>query len=343
MNYNAESTENNPEQWKVIIEKLPVPALVSAGKIETVLLVNHKFEETFGYTIQDMPDVHHWWPLAYPDPAYRRQVAEQWSQNLDRAIAEQRELDPVDVRVTCKDGTVRYVTVYAYSFGKLHIVLFSDITRIEDARRSLEKALEEKEELMRELNHRVKNNLMIISSLISLKTDHPDTGSALRDISRQIDAIRIVHEKLYKSNEVSSIHLRDYFQDLLKSVFGTFAGRNVTIENLVEDVTVPANLAVSLGLVVNEAATNAIKHGFCDEQEAVFTLTLQKAGIGPAYSLTLENNGNPFTEKITKPGQGGFGMQLMDSLVQQMSGKLEISRTPALKLCITFRTPIKAI
>lgn len=324
------------EEWQVIIGKLPIAALVSEGRIEKVILINRKFTETFGYTIEDMPDVHHWWPLAYPDQAYRRRIADQWNRNLERAIAEKRELDPMEVTVTCRDKSVRHVVVQAYSFGERHMVLFTDQTRIEESRRALERALREKEQLMREMNHRVKNNLHIISSLISLKDEDPGCSGTLGDISRQIDAIRIVHEKLYQSGDTSSINLKEYLQDLLDSVFSIFAGGGVRVENRVPEIRIPSHIAVSIGLVVNEAATNAVKHGFLEGEPALFRAELERVPGRPHRVLYLENSGNPFPDHIRTPEEGGFGLHLMDSLVRHIGGRLELERTPSLRLSVEF-------
>lgn len=130
------------------------------------------------------------------------------------------------------------------------------------AEEELRNALREKVYLLQELNHRVKNNLAIISSLIGLKNSALQNTVDLSDIKSQIDAIQIVHEILYKSNEVRTIEIHNYFQKLLDTIFSSFSSVPVEIINNAERQKLPTKTAISLGLIINELATNAIKYGF---------------------------------------------------------------------------------
>ncbi len=337
MMINNDDPEQEEDQWRVIIEKLPIPMLVSEGRIEKVILINRKFVETFGYDIDEVPDVHHWWPLAYPDESYRQQVADQWNDNLNRAMAEKRELDPMKVYISCRDGSVRYVEVRAYSFGDLQMVLFMDLTEIQNSREAIEKSLREKEQLMNELNHRVKNNLMLVSSLVSLKSRDSQCRQDLMDISRQIDAIRIVHEKLIGRSDVTSICLHDYVQDLLESIFSVFVIRQVDIENSIDsELLVPTKTAVSLGLIVNEAATNAVKHGFREGEAARFMVALESIPGRRMSTLVLENSGSPFPEDAVLTEKGHLGLQLIRTLAEQLDGTMQISNSPHPRLTLSL-------
>ncbi|MFA7382037.1 MAG: PAS domain S-box protein [Desulfurivibrionaceae bacterium] len=119
-----------------LIDASPLAEAVASGPEQKVLLINRKFTELFGYTIDEMPDVAHWWPLAYPDLEYRRKIAGEWAERVDRAIATRGEIQPMVALVTCKDGTRRHIEFRFSSIGDQHLVIFVDLTeriRMEEA------------------------------------------------------------------------------------------------------------------------------------------------------------------------------------------------------------------
>ncbi len=134
------------EQFRRLTQQSPVPIAISnqRGDVE---LVNESFIRTFGYTLNDIPHIDAWFRLAYPDPAYRREVIAKWKQAVDAAIREQRVITPQEYRVTCKNGTVRIVEIFGSLIGNKQQVLFSDVTQ----RKRAEKAVEESMERFRNL------------------------------------------------------------------------------------------------------------------------------------------------------------------------------------------------
>jgi PAS domain S-box-containing protein len=157
------------------------------------------------------------------------------------------------VSTYCYDGEGRFTGM---------IVNERDITDRKMVEEELKKALKEKDFLMREINHRIKNNLMTITSLLRLKCQSLETEVDLSDLEHQIDAIRIIHEKLYQDENVTDIRFPEYVQQLLETVFSSFSGGEVVIENRITDCRFSAKIVAPLGLIVNELATNAIKHAF---------------------------------------------------------------------------------
>jgi two-component sensor histidine kinase len=216
----------------------------------------------------------------------------------------------------------------------LHLEGFiTDITEEMEAKVELEEALRQKEFLMRELNHRVKNNLNMVSSLINLKD--AESRDDLADIRAQINAIRIIHEKLNRTENLSEIRVRPYLEELLDTVFTTFSARTVTVENRVEDTVIKPEVALPLGLITNEAATNAIKHGFREDEEALFTVEFTTLD-DRLYELRLSNSGNPFPEEIDIERAETLGLQLLRTLAQQLDGSVELRKAPSPMFTIRF-------
>ncbi len=138
-----------PEQIKVILERSPVAMLVSAGSEQRVLMVNRKFTELFGYTIDDIPDVEHWWPLAYPDEAYRDEIRREWNTKVEWATANRTDIEPVEAIVTCKNGSRRFIKFHLSPIGDSasNLLTFFDITE----RKRQQEALSDSESRYQEI------------------------------------------------------------------------------------------------------------------------------------------------------------------------------------------------
>jgi len=211
-----------------------------------------------------------------------------------------------------------------------------DITTREETEQRLKKTIEEKDFLMKETNHRIKNNLAMVSSLINLKDASLGESVDLSDLSNQIDAIRIVHEKLFQTENVTKINVREYVEHLLETVL-SFSETPVEIENNVDAVEIHTRKAVSLGLIINEIATNAIKYGFRDDgSPSRFTAEMKKDEAAGQYVLKLSNSGEPFPENIDIEHPETLGLQLITVLVDQLQGSLELQRQPQPVFTIRF-------
>jgi len=213
------------------------------------------------------------------------------------------------------DGSLRSIGAVAHDV--------TDYRRMEE---SLRDAVRSKEALMRELNHRVKNNLSLLASLISLKDS--ETGGDLSDIRHRIQAIGLVHEKLCQYDGGHLVSVRDYLQDLLEAVFSSLTTQDVHIVNEIDDVLTDPDTAVPLGLIVNEVATNAIKHGFRPDEKPCFSVSLTSNPEDAGDTLTLSNTGAAFPEEIDLENAGTLGLQMIVGLTQQIGGTIELDKRP---------------
>lgn len=214
-----------------------------------------------------------------------------------------------------------------------HVVMFEDMTEQKRTERDLRKTVQEKEFLMKEIYHRTKNNLMMVSSLISLKAMALGDEVDLSDLKSQIDAIEGIYEKLSQSEHVTHIDFGDYVGDILASAFAT---RRVKIQSDVSMTEMPMRMAMLLGLIVNELATNAMKHGFSDEADARFSIKLRLLPSESRYELVLANTGRPFPESTSLDNPGTLGLRLVTSLVDQLRGTMTLVRNPSAKFTISF-------
>ena len=150
--------QESEKQIKQLIDASPVAMIVSSGIEEQVEWVNDKFIELFGYTAEDIPDVEHWWPLAYPDETYRASIRAQWEESAKQAIRDKGEIQPMEATVRCKDGSRRYIEFRLSSIGEKHLVTFVDLTE----RKRAEEKLRTSEHKYREIFENVSDALFLL-------------------------------------------------------------------------------------------------------------------------------------------------------------------------------------
>lgn len=160
---NLQESEN---QIKQLIDASPVAMVVSSGRDERVEWMNDKFVELFGYTAEDLPDVEHWWPLAYPDEAYREEIKTQWEAKAERAIRERGQIQPIEAMIQCKDGSRRYVEVRLASIGEKHLVTFVDLTE----RKQVEDELRQNRETTLQFSKRLEELQSVTNDLSKAKS-----------------------------------------------------------------------------------------------------------------------------------------------------------------------------
>jgi len=215
------------------------------------------------------------------------------------------------------------------------ICVGTDITEMKRKEEQLISLNKQKDYLMREINHRVKNNLMMVTSLVHLKNTALGQEVDLSDVIHQIDAIRIVHEKLYRTEALNSINIREYIQDLLSTVF-TLSAKPIQIDIRIADMDLSTKIAVPLGLIVNEIATNAIKHGFDPGIENHFAASLIEDGKAGEFVLVLSNTGPSFPKEVNLAKPKSLGLQLVQTLVKEIGGTMELHREPSPEFIIRF-------
>ena len=225
----------------------------------------------------------------------------------------------------------------------LAVLLFSLVAlyqrnKLAKEKRRSDKLVMEKELLLREIHHRVKNNLEVVSSLLALQSaqiDDPHTKDAMQEGQNRVQSIGIVHQKLYQGANLGAIEMKDYFINLSENILDSFgADERVTIECAMDTLDVDIDTAVPLGLIVNELLTNTLKYAFPENREGkvVIKLHQQKNGL---LQLEVSDNGVGKTE-ITHGT--GFGGQLVSLLTQQLNGTMKEEVANGTKFIFEFKT-----
>ena len=196
----------------------------------------------------------------------------------------------------------------------------------------------ENELLLKEIHHRVKNNLEVVSSLLALQSaqiDDPKTKDAMQEGQNRVQSIGIVHQKLYQGTNLGTIEMKDYFINLSESILDSFgAEKRVQIECAMDQINVDIDTAVPLGLIVNELLTNTLKYAFPEGQQGKVEIKLYKQADG-ALHLEVSDNG------VGKSGQTkgtGFGGQLISLLTQQLNGTMQEEMKEGMRISFAFKT-----
>lgn len=150
----SRALEESSAMFRSLVETLPLAIFVSTGIEQTAGYLNPRFTEMFGYVLEEVPDVAHWWPLAYPDPAYRAEIAREWDRRVADALRTGGAIAPMETDVTCKDGTCKRILWQFYSLGGRNYACGQDLTEIRRGEEALQRSIQEKDALLQELHRR---------------------------------------------------------------------------------------------------------------------------------------------------------------------------------------------
>lgn len=226
----------------------------------------------------------------------------------------------------CVIITIVLVYLFVRILDKQYFELEDLLMKTKDDQVLISNSLREKEVLLAEVQHRVKNNLAVIIALFNFQkdsTESEETKTALNEAKNRVLSIAMVHEQLYKKDNLSQINLKKYISELVREVLRSHPTlTNTLIKESLEDVNLDITRTIPVGLIINEIITNSLKHGFNNAKHAP-EITIQLHTKDNWIHITLNDNGSGFPENIEK-NKNSLGISLMESLTEQIDGKLEL-------------------
>lgn len=215
-----------------------------------------------------------------------------------------------------------------------------DITKRVEMEEEIQKSLQEKEMLLKEIHHRVKNNLMIISSLLNLQSRYMKDKQVLdvfKDSQNRARSMAIIHDRLYHSSHLKRIDIGDYIQTLAGDLFRTYATdpTRIKLNFDIEEVMVDINTMIPLGLIVNELLSNSLKHAFPEEREGHIDIGFHSQDH--SYQLTVSDSGVGFPDDINYQDTKSLGLRLVNILTDQIDGTIKLKREHGTKFIIEFK------
>jgi len=261
-------------------------------------------------------------------------------------------IDWLGVPLKVRDKTIGVMVVQTYTEGvrykeedrdMLMFVSAQVAVAIERKRAeaTLRASLYEKEVLLKEIHHRVKNNMQVISSLLNLQSSHLKDKAAIemfRESQHRIRSMALVHEKLYQSKDLSRIDFSKYIESLIIFLFHSYQVNSdlVRMKTEVGDVLLGINSAIPCGLIINELVMNAVKHAFPGGRKGEIIVSLKPSG-GDRFTLSVSDDGVGFPAGLDFHKTETLGMQLVTMLVDQLDGTISLERKRGTRFEIVFR------
>jgi PAS domain S-box-containing protein len=215
---------------------------------------------------------------------------------------------------------------------------FEDITDRKQTEEQLRTSLKEKEVLLKETHHRVKNNLQVISSLLSLQADAIKDSKDLtlfKESQSRIKSMALIHEQLYRSPSLSAINFEEYVQVLSTELMRSYARDEITLELDIASVQFSLDSAIPCGLIINELLSNALKHAFPEGRKGFVRIQLKSDPEGK-FTLIVRDNGIGLPANIDLQNTSSLGFQLVATLTEQLQGKAVIERNGGTAISISF-------
>jgi len=336
-----ESAKRNEELFLQISDNIPEVIFLVDHETHEILYVNPAVEEIWDRPRESFYQKRSGWIDAiHPDDLERVNVAFQKLQ----IIGELRE----EFRIIRPDGSVRWihdsVVPIRDELGQISrlVGIAEDITERKQADDLLKTSLEEKEVLLKEINHRVKNNLQIISSLLDLQSRDIQDEQALRSLQVSQDRVRamaLVHEKLYQSDDLARIDFGEYIKSSatdLGSSYGLGA-RDIDLKIDVDNILLGVDTAIPCGIIVNELVANSLKHAFPGDRSGKIAISFRE--VDGHYAMIFKDDGVGFPEDLDIKRPASLGLTIVNALTGQLGGTIALSRQGGSKISITF--PVK--
>jgi PAS domain S-box-containing protein len=335
-----EALKESNERYRGIIERI-------SDYIFTVYLENGEMVKTVhnsacvavtGYTAEEFTiDPYLWFRMIVPED--RDRVGENTSRILSNTAA-----DAIEHRIRRKDGVLRWIrntpVLHHDSNGKLvsYDGIIVDITERKLAEEEVQKLLQEKELILKEVHHRMKNNMNTINSLLALQASalkEPRAVKALEDVESRVQSMMILYDKLYQSSSFTDVKIRDYLPSLMNQIIGNFPNYEfIKIESYIDDVVLSTKILEPLGIIINELLTNIMKYAFVGRHEGNIKLTASlKAG---KVEVMIQDDGNGLPESVDFRHPDSFGLMLVKTLTEQLNGTIKIERGNGTKIMIEF-------
>jgi PAS domain S-box-containing protein len=301
--------------------------------------VNPAFERLTGYLSKEIcQKSFNFWSIIHPDDV-------NMIKNREEARKAEKELPSrYEFRILAKNGSIKIVepaTVNIGEKGEAKVMgILRDVTDRIQAEEKMKVSLQEKEVLLREIHHRVKNNMQIISSLLRLQSRTVKDAEVIekfKESQNRIRSMALIHEKLYQTKDLTRINFAQYIRSLTVHLFHTYKVNPNIIKMITEvkDVFLDINKAIPCGLVLNELVSNSLKHAFPNNKKGEICVRLFVSKQKKNRLIVSDNGiGLPSTVDFREPET--LGLQIVNDLVKQIDGTLRLEQTSGTVVHITF-------
>lgn len=250
-----------------------------------------------------------------------------------------------DNRIVAVVGVANKSSDYTDSDVQQLTLLMASVWKIADRKQTEEMiraSLKEKEILLKEIHHRVKNNLQVVTSMLNLQAKYikdPEARIIFDESQQRVETMSLIHEKLYRAKDLSGIDFKEYVDELVKNLLTLNTGKSehIAVKLDIEGVILDVNSAIPCGLIINELVSNALKHAFPDGLKGYIGVRMSRDSAG-RIGLSVSDDGIGFPQGLNFRNTESLGMQLIMALVNQLGGAIELDRSEGTSFKIAFRT-----
>ncbi len=310
-----------------VIKLLPVGvALIDGqGKIKST---NQKFEEIWSgsiyHDVNDLKKYKGWWANTGKQISPEEWASYRALKNKEVSLGEIIKIESFDgSRKTILNSAIPIIKADKVIYA---VIVIEDITQLINIEERLKELITEKEILMKESNHRIKNNLQLITSFMNLQLSNvkdEQTRNILTDSTNRVTSISLLHDYLFKSSKLNVVNVQEYLYKIIDHIKVTLQtdSSKIKVSKDIDNFEINSGLAISLGLVVNEIITNAVKHAFKNQHEKIISLELKQKGDN--ILLVIRDNGIGMEKNIDFEKASTLGFQILHALVTQHKGTIE--------------------
>jgi len=240
-----------------------------------------------------------------------------------------------------KEELERRVIERTAALSKVNEDLRNEITERKRAEEKINISLQEKVVLLREIHHRVKNNLQVISSLLNLQSGYIEDKKSLeifRESQTRVRSMALIHEKLYQSKDLNKIEFSEYIESLIKDLFKSYniESSRITLKSKMEGIYFEIDTAILCGLIINELVSNSLKHAFPENRKGEIYIELNQNSVNNKYTLIIKDNGIGFPSNVDFRKTESLGLQLVTTLSEQLGGTIELNKNGFTEFKIEF-------
>jgi two-component sensor histidine kinase len=261
-------------------------------------------------------------------------------ESIEKAQLRQAHDQAIEALSQAKQELENLVTARTQELQQLNEDLRADIAERQRMEEALKAALHEKELLLKEMYHRIKNNLQVISSLLNLQagsSEDPQVRKIFQDSQARIYSMALLHETLQRSRDLARVDLADYLHSLVAELCRSYGAetQRVTIQTQLVEVWVSTDTAIPCGLILNELLSNALKYAFPRDQQGDISIAL-RADPGQEVTLTVRDTGVGLPEGLDFRDSDSLGLQLVCLLTEQLGGTIALERSGGTAFTVTF-------
>jgi PAS domain S-box-containing protein len=317
-------------------------AIISIDHNQRIVMFNQGAEKVFGYTAREVFNKQI--DILLPDGVgaqHRRHVRD----FAESPIAARRMGDRGEISGRRKGGATfpaeASISKVDIDGRRIYTVILRDITQRHAADEKIRSSLREKEVLLQEIHHRVKNNLQVVSSLLSLQSRgvlDDDSRQKFKESQNRVHSMALIHEQLYQSPSLSQINYPQYIRQLCAHLFRSYrvSSSRIELHTQIDDLRLSVDAAVPCGLIINELVSNSLKYGFPNGRGGTIRIEMRRRPDGRT-TLTVADNGVGMPEDVGFWNTQTLGLRLVGTLVRQLEGNVDVDRSEGTSVQVDFQ------